>query len=316
MSVVISEDLWCSIPRWFEHRYSVVYDKNLYRNPDALKEHISSAQALIVRNQTQVNEELLSSSPKLRVIGRLGVGLDNIDTAACRAKNVTVVSARGCNAVAVAEYVFAAMFARARFLHDSNQQVRSGEWNRRLATGRELYGKTLGLVGAGDIGLRVASRARVLGMHVLVSDPLVSPAGFAAEDLGLELVSLPELLSRSDYISLHVPLTPETRHLISAEQLAMMKPEAVLINTARGAVVDEEALQRDLREHPRRFAILDVREQEPPTVDDLLKGLENVLLTPHVAGITEESSERVAEFVLSEVDLVLRGGRAHPYAAV
>lgn len=307
MSIVITEDLWWPLPHWLTSKYDVVYNRELYKSPSQLTDVARFARALVIRNKTKVDEKLLSALPNLSVVGRLGVGLDNMDLKACHRHNVTVVAARGCNANAVAEYVIAGMFDHARFLRRSDARVREGEWNRHAAMGREISGKTLGLIGVGDIGQRVATRARALGLRVLACDPFLLPSHMLVQDFDVNLTDLEEVCRLSDYISVHVPLTPVTKHLISAGEMKWMKDGAVLINTARGGIIDEAALLESLRAYPKRAAILDVRESEPPAPDDALRLLPNVLLTPHIAGITHESSQRVAEFVLGEVDHALSG---------
>ncbi|MCL6517194.1 hydroxyacid dehydrogenase [Alicyclobacillus sp.] len=307
MKVVITEDLWVPLPEDFRARHRVIYDPALFRDPARLAAHLAEAEALVVRNRTRVTGELLAAAPRLRLVGRLGVGLDNLDLAACRARGVTVVAARGMNATSVAEYVMAALFEHARRLSAASARTRAGEWNRQACTGRELAGRTLGLIGVGDIGGRVAIRARAIGMRVIAHDPFLLPSGMLTQDFGVALTSLEEVCREADYVSLHAPLTAQTRHLVGARALGWMKQTAVLINTARGGLVDERALADWLTASPDRFAVLDVREVEPPAPDDPLARLPNVLLTPHIAGVTEESAHRVATFILDQVDRASRG---------
>jgi D-3-phosphoglycerate dehydrogenase len=310
MLIVIAEDLWCPLPDWFTQHYEVVHDTSLALDREKLLHVAAGAQGLVVRNKTCVDRELLERLPHLQVVGRLGVGLDNIDVAACRERGMTVVAAKGCNAGAVAEYVLAGLFQHARFLSRCDEMTNQGIWHRQVCMGAELRVKTLGLVGVGDIGQRVAMRAQALGLLVVAYDPYLLPTHVLVQDGGVQLLSLHEVCQRADYLSLHVPLTPATRHLIGAREFGVMKESAVLINTARGGIVDEAALLQSLVQRPRRFAILDVREQEPPGAQDPFTTLDNVLLTPHIAGITQESSQRVADMVLGDVDRVLRGGTA------
>ena len=286
----------------------VVYDPALWQRED-LRAQLADADALVVRNQTRVNGELLDAGPGLRVVGRLGVGLDNIDLPAARQRRVQVVFARSSNAVAVAEYVFAAMFAAARQLAEATRDVQAGRWDRQKFTGYELYGKTLGIVGLGDIGGRLARRAQAFGLRVLAADPLVTTSSLVVAEFGVQLTDLDTLLAESDFVSLHIPLTKGTANLVNAERLARMKPTAWLVNTARGGVVDEAALYDALRAGRLGGAALDVRAQEPPPQDDRLATLPNVLLTPHVAGITQESHVRTAEMIADDVLRVLRGER-------
>jgi D-3-phosphoglycerate dehydrogenase len=288
----------------------VTLDPALWRDAARLCALLGEAEALIVRNQTQVNAELLAAAPRLRVVGRLGVGLDNIDIAAARARGITVTAARNANAIAVAECVLAAMLHTARDLAAADASVRRGEWDRVQFGGTELWGRTLGLIGVGEIGRRVARRAQAFGMTVIGHDPLVGPYDFAPAEQGIGLLPLDEVLARADFISLHVPLVPGTRHLIDAARLAKMRPHGVLINTSRGGIVDEAALLDALTAgHPRR-AVLDVRESEPPPPDDPLRSCAAVILTPHIAGLTAEAQERTSRLVVADVLQVLAGGQA------
>jgi D-3-phosphoglycerate dehydrogenase len=308
VSIVITEDLGVPVPGWFVKQYGDVhYDSTLVNNREALLKAVQGAQVLIVRNKTRVDKELLESAPNLSVIGRLGVGIDNIDVVTAKPHGVKVIVARGCNAPSVAEYVMACLLHRARFLELSSQHVKAGVWDRGFSTGSELYGKTLGLVGVGDIGQRVASRARAFGMEVVAYDPFVLETSALVQDVGVQLVDLHTVLATSDFVSVHVPLTAQTKYLISEPQLLMMRPDSIVINTARGGVIEEAALQRVLATRMEMAAYLDVREHEPPPTPDLLSQFLNVVLTPHVAGITWESSERVAQFILRQVANALEG---------
>lgn len=307
MTLVIAEDLWWPLPDWVGERHQVVYDPELYRDPRRLGQLLVEADALVVRNRTRVSEAFLEQAPRLKVLGRLGVGLDNIDLAACRRRGVTVVAARGCNATSVAEYVMAAILEHARGLSAASARTKAGTWDRDACMGHEIGGRTLGLIGVGDIGSRVAVRARAFGMRVLVYDPFLLTSSMLIQDFGVHLTSLEAVCREADYISIHAPLTPQTRHLLGAREFGWMKPAAVLINTARGGLIDEQALAGWLAQSRDRFAILDVREVEPPPPGDPLATLPNVLLTPHIAGVTHESTRRVAEFVLDQVDRALRG---------
>lgn len=279
----------------------VIYDANLVQDRARLLQLGAHTEALIVRNQTRVDAELLSSFPDLRVVGRLGVGLDNIDLHKCRERGILVVAARGFNANAVAEYVMACLFQQARPLWQWSASVRAGAWDRMAAMGGELYGKTLGLIGIGDIGQRVATRARAVGLDVVAFDPFVLPSHAVIRDVGVQLTTLADLLERSHFVSLHIPLTTATQNLLDAKLLCLMREDSVIINTARGGVIDESALANILGEQPRRFAYLDVRAMEPPGPNDALARLDNVYLTPHIAGITVESAREVADFVLAQV---------------
>ncbi|PZA07231.1 MULTISPECIES: hydroxyacid dehydrogenase [unclassified Meiothermus] len=280
----------------------VQYDPDLWKERDALKARLAEATALIVRNQTQVDAELLSAGPKLRVVGRLGVGLDNINQADLAARGVKLYFARGINAVGVAEYVMAAMLHLARNLAGAAAHVAGGGWNRSAFGGFELSGKTLGLIGLGEVGLRVARRAGAFGMKVVAADPQRLPWESAVEELGITLTSLEEVLRQAQFLSLHAPLTPETRHLIRAETLALLPKGAYLINTARGELVHNEDLAAALRSGRLAGAVLDVVDEEPLPEHHVLRGVDNLWITPHVAGLTAEAQEqvgvRVAEGVL------------------
>jgi D-3-phosphoglycerate dehydrogenase/(S)-sulfolactate dehydrogenase len=285
----------------------VHYRPELHRHMDALATELRDADALIVRNQTRVDETLLSRAPKLRVVGRVGVGLDNLDLPALRARGVTTTWAPGTNAVSVAEYVMGAMLEHFRRFAEASARLHQGEWDRQAAIGSEAYSKTLGIVGMGDIGSRLAKRARAFGMRVLAADPLVHHSSFAVQEYEVELTSLTALLSEADVVSLHVPLLPSTRHLIDADTLRHFKKAALLINTARGGLIDEPALASALKNGTLAAATLDVRESEPPGESDPLRGLPNVTLTPHVAGLTEEASRRSSLHVAEDVLRVLHG---------
>lgn len=276
-------------------------DANLWRNRPALMGALAHAEALLVRNQTRVDAELLAAAPGLRVVGRWGVGLDNLDLDALGARGIQVIAAGAANASAVAEYVVGAMLAVARQFVGADARVRAGYWERQRFGGTELGGKTLGLVGFGEIARRVAARVGPFDMRVLAYDPYLAPNHPSLAAAGASLVPLDDLLAQADYVSLHVPLTPETRSLIGARALRRMKPTAVVVNTSRGGVVDEAALAEHLRRMPTFSAVLDVREQEPPVGDDPFRSLSNVLLTPHVAGLTAEAAHRVGETVIAGV---------------
>lgn len=281
--------------------YPFCYEPNLWRAPEALRQALAGATALIVRNRIRVDGALLEAAPRLRVVGRLGTGLDNVDQEALGARGVALVHAPGANAPGVAEYVLAALFHLARGL------PRAAQGEDRLALGGfELAGKTLGLVGLGEVGLRVAHRAKTLGMRVVGYDPLRRPWEAALEVAGVEFLPLEEVLAEAQFLSLHAPLTPETRGLVGREVLARMRPGAYLINTARGELVDHHALYEALRSGHLAGAVLDVTDPEPLPPDHPLRELENCLLTPHIAGLTRESQARVGERVVRGILEVLR----------
>jgi (S)-sulfolactate dehydrogenase len=292
--IVISEFMdEAAISESFAGR-DVMYDPTLVDHAQRLEAAVRDARALIVRNRTQVRGTLLEAAARLEVVGRLGVGLDNIDVAACEARGIAVYPASGANDLSVAEYVITAALMLLRRAWFATGRVVAGEWPRTALMGRELAGKRLGLVGYGAIARVTARLARDLGMSVAACDPLL-PAdhpGWA----GAEQQVLPALLAGSDVLSLHVPLTDSTRNMIDASALARMKPAAILINAARGGIVDEAALGEALKAGRLGGAALDVFEREPmdATSGARFAGVPNLILTPHIAGVTEESNVRVS----------------------
>lgn len=309
MRFVISELNWPRGIALLEAAGSVVYDKTLWRDRERLVSALATADALIVRNQTRVDAALLAAAPVLKVVGRLGVGLDNLDLPALARRGVTVVTGGTANAIAVAEYAMGAFLTMARRFVGADASTRAGGWDRAAFTGGELYGKTLGLIGLGDIGARVARRGAAFGMHVIAHDPLITPTHFNAAELGVTLLPLDAVLHQADFLSLHVPLLPSTANLIDAARLACMKPTAYLVNTSRGGIVHEADLAAALRAGGLAGAALDVRVSEPPGRDDPLAGAPNLLLTPHIAGITDEAQDRISVAVAEDTLRVLRGER-------
>lgn len=287
--------------------YDVVYDPGLVDRADDLFAAVAGCRALVVRNRTQVRGALLDAAPRLEALGRLGVGLDNIDMEACRARGIAVLPATGANDLAVAEYVIAGLLMLLRGAYHAGARVLAGEWPRMDLMGREVAGRRLGLIGFGAIGRAVASRARALGMTVAACDPYVSPedAGWAA--LSVEARDFDAIVSDSDALSLHVPLTDETRHLIDGKALSRMRPGAVLINAARGGVVDEDAVAAALRAGTLGGAMLDVFENEPLAAGSALDGVPNLILTPHIAGLSEDSHRRIGAVTAANVRRVLEG---------
>jgi (S)-sulfolactate dehydrogenase len=282
--------------------FDVRYEPGWVDQRSALLDALPEADALIVRNRTQVDAALLERAPALRVVGRLGVGLDNIDVAACRDRGIRVIPASGANARSVAEYVVTTAAMLLRGAYAGSAEVAGGKWPRaRLSEGREALGKTLGLVGFGDIGRQAAALAQAFGMHVVAHDPMLSAQDPVWSATGVEGVTLDALLARSDAVSLHVPLVAATRHLMNAPRLAAMKPGAVLINTARGGVVDEAALAGALHEGHLGGAALDVFEAEPLPADSVLAGVPNLVLTPHIGGVTREANARVSMMIAAQV---------------
>ena len=281
--------------------YDLLFDPTLVDKPIALLQAVADARAIIVRNRTEVRGELLAAATRLQVVGRLGVGLDNIDTDACRARDIAVCPARGANDMSVAEYVITSALMLLRGAWLSSREVAGGGWPRTALIGREMSGKCLGLVGYGAIARETARRASAMGMAVIASDPYLPPHDPAWADT--ECVGLADLLARADVVSLHVPLSAETRHLLDAAAIDRMKTGAVLINAARGGIVDEAALAAALRAGKLGGAALDVFEREPLDSTDGARfaDLDNLLLTPHIAGVTRESNVRVSQVTAENV---------------
>jgi (S)-sulfolactate dehydrogenase len=283
----------------------VRYHPSLVDRPDELHSALADCRALIVRNRTQVRGALLDAAPRLKVVGRLGVGLDNIDLDACKVRGIDVRPATGANDLAVAEYVITAALMLLRRAWFATDRVASGAWPRMDLIGHELAGKRLGLVGFGAIARLTAHKATAMGMSVSAFDPFVPREDPAWK--GVERSTLDALLTSADVVSLHTPLSPETRRMIDGAALAKMKPGAVLINAARGGVVDESALVEALKSGRLGGAALDVFETEPLTAaaGALFKGVPNLLLTPHIAGVTDESNVRVSAVTAKAVLQVL-----------
>jgi len=287
--------------------HDVVYDPKLVDKPDELAIVLADARAIIVRNRTQVRAPLLAQAPKLKVVGRLGVGLDNIDLVACAARSVSVFPASGANDVCVAEYVITAALVLLRRAWFATDRVARGEWPRNDLMGFELSGKTLGLVGFGAIARETAKRAKAMGMAVIAYDPFVKPENPVWTELGACPATLDQLLTCANVVSLHVPLTEATRNLINARALTAMRKDAIVINAARGGVVDEGALVMALKAGEIAGAALDVFDREPLRGPDatLFAGCPNLILTPHIAGVTEESNVRVSWVTVEHVKKAL-----------
>ncbi|RXF69864.1 NAD(P)-dependent oxidoreductase [Hansschlegelia zhihuaiae] len=291
--------------------FDVLYDPKLVDDPAALEAAAADADALIVRNRTQVRGALLNSATKLKCVGRLGVGLDNIDVEACRARGIAVFPATGANDVSVAEYVVGAAILLLRGAYASTAEVAAGAWPRNaLSNGREISGKRLGLVGYGSIARETARRAAALGMSVAAHDPYLKPDDPAwRPDFGpVEPFALDDLVATSDVLSLHVPLTDGTRGMIDAAAISRMKPGAILINAARGGVVDEAAVAAALKSGALGGAALDVFDTEPLKggAASVFAGCPNLVLTPHIAGVTAESNVRVSGVTAASVAKHLR----------
>ena len=282
--------------------HSVLYDPQLVDDAARLATEAASADVLIVRNRTQVRGALLAALARCSVVGRLGVGLDNIDVPACEARGMRVIPATGANALSVAEYVIGAAMLLLRGAYAATPAVAGGQWPRNaLSNGRELAGKTLGLIGFGSIGQLTATMARALGMQVVAFDAMMDDNHPAFAQGGARCVGLDELVTVSDVVSLHVPLVDSTHGLFGAARIAAMKPGAVLINTARGGIIDEPALAAALRSGALGGAAIDVFGTEPLPASPHFDGCPNLILTPHIAGVTAEANERVSFLIADKV---------------
>jgi len=286
-------------------------DVRLGISPEELKGIIGEYDALVVRSETKVTASIIEAAKKLEVIGRAGAGVDNIDVEAATQRGIIVVNAPLGNSISAAEHAIALMLALSRHIPQANASLKSGEWDRRSFMGVEVRGKTLGIIGLGQIGSEVARRARGLEMHVIACDPFVAQE--RAQVLKAEMVSLEELLSRSDYIGIHTVLTPQTKGLIGEKELGMVKPGVRIVNVARGGIVDEEALYRAVEEGRVAGAAVDVFSKEPPGDNILLKS-DRIIVTPHLGASTAEAQERVALDVAEQIIAIFRG--EHPQYSV
>ena len=297
ISEFMDEDALKAIPS----KYSVLYDPKLVDRPADLLKEAASAKALVVRNRTQVRGDLLAAAVGLTVVGRLGVGLDNIDVEACSRRGIKVYPASGANDLSVAEWVICTAMMLLRGAYIATPDVVAGAWPRNRLMGRELSGKVMGLVGFGSIAREVATRAGALGMTCMAFDPYLPddhPSWHLAHRHGLE-----PLLREADVVSLHVPLNETTANMMDAIRLKRMKKDAILLNAARGGIVDEAALAAALKAGEIGGAALDVFDAEPLTPERgaIFKDCPNLILTPHIAGVTQESNVRVSHVTIANV---------------
>jgi (S)-sulfolactate dehydrogenase len=309
--IIITEFLEPGAVDILKQSFKVHWDPELWNKRDELERLVRDLPGLIVRNRTPVDKALLDLAPRLKVVGRLGVGLDNIDVKACEARSIEVCSARGANATSVAEYAIAmAMILLRRRAYLDTHRLVAGEWPREeLGRGLELAGKRLGIIGLGSIGGTTARKARALDMRVTAFDPYL-PDEHENWNVA-QKVTFGELLATSDVITVHCPLNAETRGMIGAKELARVRRGAVLINSARGGIVDEAACAAALRTGPLAAAALDVFDYEPirSEAGKLFAGIPNVVLTPHISGVTAEANHRVSLMTVESVAAVLRKGR-------
>lgn len=303
--IVITEFMDEGVVKELESHFEVVFDTDLVDDRRSLLAAVADADGIIVRNRTRVDGELLKAAPRLKVVGRLGVGLDNIDLPECESLGVIVKPAHGGNGSSVAEYVLSGALMLRRQAYLASQDMLAGKWPRQSLIGREVAGSVLGLVGFGAIARETARRALALDMQVMIFDPHLAPDALNGWDRVVRHQHLASLLAESDVVSLHVPLTEATHHLIDSTSIGYMKSDAVLINAARGGIVDEKALATALREGSLAGALLDVFEQEPLPAGSILQGVPNLILTPHIAGVTKESNTRISQMTADNVREVL-----------
>jgi D-3-phosphoglycerate dehydrogenase len=303
MKVVVAEKISSSaIDLLREPRWTIVTPDQV---EGKLAAQLQSADALIVRSAVHVDADLLEHARKLRVIGRAGVGVDNIDLDAATRKGIAVMNTPGANAIAVAEHALALMLAMARHISRANELMHAGKWEKKSLQGTELRGKTLGIVGLGRIGMEVARRARAFGMEIVAHDPFVSTA--VAKEQGIRLAKLEEVYAAADYLTLHVGLTPQTAGMINADSVKRMKRGVRLVNCARGELVDEAALAQAVKQGLVAGAALDVFTDEP-LKNSPLTAVENIILTPHIAGSTNEAQEAVGYQIAMQVKEYLKHG--------
>jgi D-3-phosphoglycerate dehydrogenase len=305
MHIVIADQLPSSSVELLRSIPGFTVDARVGRPADELKRDLTTADALIVRSATTVDEALINAAPKLRVIARAGTGVDNVDVDAASARGILVMNAPGANSVSVAEHALALMLAIARAVPTADAAMKRGVWDKKRLTGIELRGKTLGIVGLGRVGQEVASRARSFGMEIVAHDPFISEQVAAA--LGVELLELDVLCGRADYLTLHLPSTPETRHLFDRERLTRCRRGVRIVNTARGELIDEAALVDAIASGQVAGAGLDVFEREPPP-DNRLTSLSQVVATPHIAASTHEAQQQVGLETVAAVRDFLQDG--------
>lgn len=300
--IVITEFMDARAVAQLQAVHDVLYDPQLVDDPARLLQQAASADALIVRNRTQVRGDLLAALQRCKVVGRLGVGLDNIDVQGCETRGLQVIPATGANALSVAEYVVTTTMLLLRGAYRHSAAVADGQWPRNaLSSGFEVGGKTLGLVGYGSTGQLTARLARGLNMQVQAFDALMDADHPAFADGPARCAGLMEVITTSDAVSLHVPLVDGTRGLFNAERIASMKKGAVLINTARGGIVDEVALAAALKSGHLGGAAIDVFDTEPLPPAPHFQACPNLILTPHIAGVTAEANERVSFLIAQKV---------------
>jgi D-3-phosphoglycerate dehydrogenase len=305
LKIVVADDLPASALELLRAESGWEIDARSGRKPEALAADMANADGILVRSATKVTAALMDAAPNLRIVARAGTGVDNVDVAAASARGILVVNAPGANSISVAEHALALMLALSRFIPSADSAMKAGKWEKKRFLGTEVRGKTLGVAGLGRIGQEVAQRARSFGMRVVAHDPYISKE--IAASLGVELMSLDDVCATADYLTLHLPSTPETKHLFNDARFARCKPGLRIINTARGELIDEAALKRAIESGHVGGAGLDVFETEPPA-DWGLAQLPQVIATPHIAASTEEAQELVGTETAATIRDFLRDG--------
>ena len=303
-SVLICDQVSSTLKEILEKNgLKVTYEPEI--TPEQIAEKIGTFEVVVVRSRTKITRELVEKADKCKILARVGVGLDNIDQEAAKEKNIKVINAVEGAITAVAELVIGLMLSMAREIPRADREIRNGNWIKKELMGSELKGKYLGIVGLGNIGKRLGRLARALNMNIIGYDVIPIDDEFSKE-VGLMKADLDTLLSSADYVSFHVPLLDSTRHMINAEKLKMMKNTARIINTARGGVIDEEALYNSLKEGSLAGAALDVFEVEPATGNKLIT-LPNFIATPHMGAQTKEAQLLAANIIAEKIIQILRG---------
>ena len=305
--IVICETMDQAAVDSLSNEFDVLFDPDLVNRTDDLKAALADARAILVRNLTQVRGEILEAAPNLVAVGRLGVGLDNIDLDACAARGIQVFPATGANTDSVAELVMGAIFVLFRRGFHATERVLDGSWPRLELGGREVQGHHIGIVGFGVIGRAVALRAKPMGMTISAFDPQVSDNDPIWAELSVTPASFDEIIETSDVVSLHVPLIDQTRNLIDADVFKRMKSRSILINAARGGIVDEAALAEALKSGKLFGAFLDVFDKEPVQAGSVFEGVPNLIAAPHIGAMTEESNTRVSSLTADNVRKALNG---------
>ena len=305
MKVLVTDNLSAAGVELLRKERGITVDVQPAMTKAALCKAIGSYDGLVVRSGTNVSADVIRAAKKLKVIARAGVGVDNIDVEAATKRGIIVMNTPAGNTISTAEHTFSLLLALSRNVPSADRSLRDGKWERKKFMGTELHNKVLGIVGLGRIGTEVAKRAHAFGMHVVAYDPLLTEAH--ARSLDIEVASLDEVIRRSDYITLHAPLTSETHHLLGEKEFSSMKKGVRIVNCARGGMVDENALARAIKSGRVAGAALDVYEQEPPK-DSPLLGLDGVVVTPHLAASTDEAQQSVAVEAARQMIDALKGG--------